>query len=78
MSSFRPGRQAGGFGQHIGYSPFCVPRVVGGVRCVLVDEALRGIEPMGWDFDMNFARDNELEVIEPDSTAAAGLEAGSR
>ena len=78
MSSFRPGRQAGGIGQHIGYSPFCVPRVVGGVKCVLVDEALRGIEPMAWDVVMNFARDNELEVIEADSTAASGLEAGGR
>lgn len=78
MSSFRPGGQAGGIGQHIAYSPLCVPRVVGGVKCVLVDEALRGIEPMAWDFVVNFARDNKLEVIEADSPAASELRAGRR
>ena len=64
MSCFRPGGSVGGPGAHIGYSPFCVPRVVSGVKCVVVDEALRGIEPMAWDFVMNFARDNGLMVIE--------------
>jgi len=64
MSSFRPGGAAAGPGAHIGYSPFCFPRVVGGVKCVVVDEALRGIEPMAWDFVMNFARDNDLTVLD--------------
>ena len=64
MSSFRPGGARGGIGSYIGYSPYCVPQVVDGVKCVLVNEALRGIEPMAWDFVMNFARDNELRVIE--------------
>ena len=27
-------------------------------------EALRGIEPMAWDFVMHFARDNDLQVAE--------------
>ena len=65
MSSFRPGRPSGGIGQHIGYSPLCVPRVLDGVKSVLVDEALRAIEPMAWDFVINFARDNDLQVVEP-------------
>jgi hypothetical protein len=64
MSSFRPGGGVGGPGAHIGYSPYCVPRVVGGVKCVVVDVALRGLEPMAWDFVMNFARDNGLTVVE--------------
>ncbi len=64
MSSFRPGGSAGGIGAYIGYSPYCVPQVVDGVKCVLVNEALRGIEPMAWDFVMNFARDNQLQVAE--------------
>ena len=64
MSSFRPGGQTGGIGAFIGYSPYCVPQQVDGVRCVLVSEALRGIEPMAWDFVMNFARDNHLIVAE--------------
>lgn len=62
---FPAGRgQGGGIGAFIGYSPYCVPRVINGVKCVIVNEALKGIEPMAWDFVMNFARDNGLQVIE--------------
>jgi hypothetical protein len=64
MASFRPGGGAGGIGSYIGYSPYCVPQVVDGIKSVLVSEALRGIEPMAWDFVMNFARDNGLKVVE--------------
>jgi hypothetical protein len=65
MSSFRPGGAgAKGIGAHIGYSPYCVPRVINGVKCVIVNEALRDLEPMAWDFVMHFARDNELQVTE--------------
>jgi hypothetical protein len=64
MSSFRPGGGAGNIGAYIGYSPYCVPQVVDGVKCVLVNEALKDIEPMAWDFVMNFARDNQLPVNE--------------
>jgi Protein of unknown function (DUF3579) len=63
MSCFRPegSRDIASF---IGYSPYCVPTVMDGVKCVIVSEALRGIEPMAWDFVMNFARDNELQIGE--------------
>jgi hypothetical protein len=64
MSSFRPGGAALGRSAHIGYSPYCVPRVIGGVKYVIVNEALRDLEPMAWDFVMNFARDNDLQVSE--------------
>ncbi len=64
LSSFRPKGAAGGIGAHIGYSPYCVPRVIEGIKCVIVNEALRDIEPMAWDFVMGFARDNELQVVE--------------
>ena len=72
MSSFRPGGsgggsggvRSGGIGAFIGYSPYCVPQLVSGVKCVLVSDALKGIEPMAWDFVMNFARDNQLQVAE--------------
>ena len=64
MSSFRPDGVRGGIGAFIGYSPYCMPQVVGGVKCVIVNEALQGIEPMAWDFVMNFARDNALRVLE--------------
>ncbi len=64
MSCFRPGGGSAGIGAYIGYSPYCVPQLIDGVKCVLVNEALQGIEPMAWDFVMNFARDNQLRVAE--------------
>ena len=67
LSSFRPrsgGAAGGGIGANIGYSPYCVPRVIDGIKCVIVNEALRDLEPMAWDFVMHFARDNELQVVE--------------
>jgi len=63
MSGFRPGG-VGGPGSHIGYSPYCVPRTINGIKCVIVNEALRALEPMAWDFVMGFARDNELQVAD--------------
>ena len=64
MSCFRPDGVHGGIGAFIGYSPLCVPRTINGVKCVIVSEELRGIEPMAWDFVMNFARDNQLQLAE--------------
>ena len=64
MSSFRPGGAVGGRSGPIGYSPYCVPRLVEGVKAVIVSEELAAIEPMAWDFVMNFARDNELRTLE--------------
>jgi len=64
MSSFRPGGVSRNPIAHIGYSPYCVPTSMGNVKCVVVNEALRDLEPMAWDFVMNFARDNELQVVE--------------
>lgn len=76
MSCFRPGGARGGPGAHIGYSPYCVPRVINGVKCVIVNEELKSLEPMAWDFVMNFARDNQLQVAEacllPDASGKAG------
>ncbi len=64
MSCFRPGGVAQARTAHIGYSPYCVPRVINGVKYVIVNEALRDVEPMAWDFVMNFARDNNLQVAD--------------
>ena len=62
MSSFRPGGAQPG--SHLSYSPWCVPTVIGGIKCVVVNAELRDHEPMAWDFVMNFARDNGLQVRE--------------
>ena len=64
MSSFRPDGVHGGIASFIGYSPLCVPRLINGVKCVIVSETLREIEPMAWDFVMSFARDNQLQLAE--------------
>jgi hypothetical protein len=64
MSCFRPEGSASDRSSFIGYSPYCVPRVIGGVKCVIVKKALRDAEPMAWDFVMNFARDNKLQVVD--------------
>ncbi|MDQ6684051.1 MAG: DUF3579 domain-containing protein [Pseudomonadota bacterium] len=70
MSCFRPD-SGGGRAAFIGYSPYCVPRFIGGVKGVLVDAALRELEPMAWDFVMNFARDNALVVVDAPNLADA-------
>jgi Protein of unknown function (DUF3579) len=62
MSQFRPGGAQPG--SHLSYSPWCVPTVINGVRCVVVNRELRDMEPMAWDFVLHFARDNDLQVAE--------------
>ena len=62
MSSFRPGGAQPG--SHLNYSPWCIPTVIDGVKCVIVNRELRDYEPMAWDFVMNFAKDNDLKVSE--------------
>jgi Protein of unknown function (DUF3579) len=64
MSCFRPEGSVGGAAAFIGYSPYCVPRFLDGVKGVLVNAELREMEPMAWDFVMNFARDNDLVLVE--------------
>ena len=44
------------------YSPYVFPVTSAGVKCVVVDIRLKDIEPMAYNFLLNFAKDNELEV----------------
>jgi hypothetical protein len=62
MSPFRPGGPHPG--SHLTYSPWCIPTLVNGLRCVVVNTDLRESEPMAWDFVMNFAKDNRLQTAE--------------
>jgi Protein of unknown function (DUF3579) len=64
MAPYRPGGIASGRDAFIGYSPYVRPETIGSVRCVVVDERLRDIERMAFDFVMNFAKDNKLPVYE--------------
>ena len=62
MSPFRPGGPQPG--SHLGYSPWCVPTSVGATKCVIIHRDLRDYDVMAWDFCINFAKDNELQVSE--------------
>ena len=62
LSSFRPGGAQPG--SHLSYSPWCVPTTINGIKCVIVNSELREHEVMAWDFALNFARDNDLQVVE--------------
>lgn len=60
MSQFRPGGPRPG--SHLGYSPWCLPVVRDGVKCVVVHHDLRDHHVLAWDFCVNFAKDNSLQV----------------
>ncbi len=60
MSQFRPGGAQRG--HHLGYSPWCVPSLRDGIKCVVVQPALRDSDVLAWEFCVNFARDNDLQV----------------
>jgi hypothetical protein len=62
MSPFRPGGAQPG--SHLSYSPWCIPTLVDGVKAVVVNSELRDYDVMAWDFVLNFAKDNNLEVTE--------------
>jgi len=61
LSSFRPSGSRDG---HLTYSPYAVPTVIDGVRCVVVDHRLRDLEPLAWNFVCEFARANGLKTAE--------------
>ena len=62
MSQFRPGGSSPG--SHLSYSPWCIPTTMGGIKCVVVNRELEAHEPMAWQFVLNFAKDNDLQVAE--------------
>jgi hypothetical protein len=62
MSPFRPGGVQPG--SYLSYSPWCFPTALGGVKGVVVNRELRDFNVMAWDFCLNFARDNGLQVID--------------
>ena len=70
MAAFRPRRA--GSQQHLTYSPYVVPSSHRGIKCVVVDPALRDLEPMAYSFMLSFARDNDLITEVLPSAAVAG------
>jgi hypothetical protein len=61
MSCFRPedGRNA-----HLKYSPYVRPTVVNGLKAVVVSRALQELEPLAYHFVVDFAKDNDLQVVD--------------
>jgi hypothetical protein len=62
MSQFQPGGARAG--SHWSYSPWCVPMAVGSTKCVKIHPDLRDFNVMAWDFCINFAKDNDLQLSE--------------
>lgn len=75
LACFRP-EGSGGPNAHLQYSPYVRPTLLDGVKCVVVNEDLRNIEPLAYHFVVDFAKDNDLQVIaacllpEPDEKKA--------
>jgi hypothetical protein len=63
MSCFRP-EGSGGPNAHLQYSPYVRPTQLNGVKAVAINEALRELEPLAYHFVVDFAKDNDLQVIE--------------
>jgi hypothetical protein len=63
MSMFGPGTKKGP-NAYMQYSLYVRPTILDNLKCVILDSRLRDIEPMAFDFVMNFAKDNDLVVTE--------------
>ena len=61
MAPYRPPNMPSSF---ITYSPYVMPKVIHGIRCVVVDDRLRDLEPLAGKFVHDFARDNSLQTRE--------------
>jgi hypothetical protein len=48
---------------HLRYSPYVRPTLLEGIKSVVVSEDLRRIEPMAYHFVLNFAKDNDLRIV---------------
>jgi hypothetical protein len=63
MACFRP-EGSGGPNAHLQYSPYVRPTLLEGVKSVVVNGALREIEPLAYHFVVDFAKDNDLQIVE--------------
>ncbi|SFG73648.1 Protein of unknown function [Duganella sp. CF458] len=63
LACFRP-EGSGGRHAHLQFSPYVTPTVVNGIKAVVVNEGLREIQPMAYNFVKEFAKDNKLQVVE--------------
>jgi hypothetical protein len=54
-----------GADEQLRYSQHVRPVMMDGVRCVVLEGELAGVEPRAYRFMLDFAKDNELNVIDP-------------
>ena len=64
MSCFQPEGVKGARHGQLQYSHYVRPMMHQGVWSVVVSECLRTIEPLAYHFVMDFAKDNDLQIIE--------------
>jgi hypothetical protein len=63
MSCFRP-EGSGGPNAHLSYSPYVRPTMLNGVKAVVVNNDLQKLEPLAYHFVRDFAKDNDLQVVD--------------
>jgi hypothetical protein len=63
MSCFRPAG-SGGRNAHMKFSPYVYPTTLNGVKAVVVSNAIKSVEPLAYHFVVNFAKDNDLKVVD--------------
>lgn len=61
MSCFNP---EGGRHSHLQFSPYVRPTIVNGMKAVVVNAKLKQLEPMAFHFVVEFAKDNDLQVVD--------------
>lgn len=53
------------------YSPYLKPKVMNGVRCLAVDMRLKESSPEGFAQLMQFANENQLNILDADGNSIA-------
>ena len=63
MTCFDPA-SAGARNAHLHFSRFVRPILLNGMKAVVVNAELRQFEPMAFHFVVEFAKDNDLQVVD--------------
>ncbi len=53
------------------YSPYLKPEMIDGIRCLAVDMQLKTANPEGFEELMEFARENQLNILNEDGVSIA-------
>ncbi len=53
------------------YSPYLKPKVINGVRCLEVDLQLKTVNPEGFEQLLQFAEENQLNIVDTEGNAMA-------